>query len=277
MTLSIAWRNNGQVYLASDSRFSIHGRAVDLGTKVAAIPARVYPPRSEGGPMPDPLFDQSLGVVIAGDSFAATAILDVLRLLLPNIMVLPGKPISMDLVCELVEDLFRRVSNKVREGFSRSQAEFLLTGWCPQQMKGRVFHFRLDALAYAIFTEVVKNEETFCIGSGAAAARRLVDQEIGANPFRLLKAVIADPREPLVGGPVQCGFLRQQGFEVFSIQDYQIDEKNRKINLFIAAGGFRVYPLPLPAGLPLFRQTYLDPFSDDVERLLAEGFQLETI
>lgn len=278
MTLGIAWKNPTEILVASDSRVTIGDRIpVDTVAKISVVHARVYPARAEGESKPSPVFEQGLGILAAGSTLAIGTTRELLRALLPELMVPSPSDLRLERICEAVAELFGAVSRRVcKVMLEDGLSEFLLFGWCPVSDRARAFHFTITPARgelSASFKEVLTDSDIHVIGSGSTAAKAILATDRHMDRFRVLHKVIDDEGVPTVGGPVQAGHLTKSGFQLYGIQDFTVDEKSRKISTYIAFAGHAVYPIPLPAALP-FRQTFLHPFDQLIDDFLSAGYSI---
>lgn len=222
MTLAIAWRSNGRIHLASDSRISLgNNQSVDIGIKVMAIPIRVIGEVEDPG-NPDPvIFSQRYGFCFAGSLVSAYTLKELLEELLQSMQYL-GEPktLSFDAICKSLVGYSSRISSEVCQYmFENGRYEFFLTGYCPRENSLRAAKFSFtheDGMAKGSFSEILRNEQSYeAMGSGTLEFK----QRVGAVTFRdillTLNSIIDDKRVNSVGGDIQYGsFDEDKNFSI---------------------------------------------------------------
>lgn len=164
MTVSILWRSEGRLHLASDSRMSFGtAGATDIGVKVMRLPIRIRGCDPDEHGVLNTLFTATYGFAYAGSlSNAATFKQFIEDLLLDMQYVDPFTPLSFELICEFLCRFSERISTEVVSRLAeRGQYTFLLAGYCPldKRLRGACFTLEQDSgRSIASFQEVAQND-----------------------------------------------------------------------------------------------------------------------
>jgi hypothetical protein len=278
VTLCIAWQNSQGVHLAADSRISGGASPVDTGIKVFAIPVTVFPPRPAGGPDPEPIYRQVIGLSAAGSLLNVYNVAEVLRDVMQALYIVPWvDALSMDDLCRVVASFFQNVSRRVCNALASGAGggSFFLAGYCQRDKRIRTFKLTLNITTSSITSvtaelDLAKGPE--CLGSGAAAALKLFAADPKRQPLKVLKEVILDPAAPSVGGGVQFGRFHGSDFRTTGVEDY-FTYPDGTIDVGMYVRGVKIFNSSLQDnwGVVTPRQSFILPFKDDIDTLLGQG------
>ncbi len=213
MTLAIAWRSEGRIHLASDSRIKLgQGQFADIGIKVLGLPIIVSDTRGTA-PGISIIFQSTYGFGYAGSLVNAGTFAELMGELLQHVQFLQEtQKFSFVAVCDFVVEYCSQITTAVCSFMlQHGSYEFFLTGLCPQTQSIRAAHFQfehspLTAQAQAKYQEILKADGEFvAIGTGAAAAEKRI-KEVGLKPILLAINEVIDSKEvDSVGGDLQYG------------------------------------------------------------------------
>jgi hypothetical protein len=219
-------------------------------------------------------FDLQLGMAYAGGALTALTLVEALHHLLGDLQYAPGMTdASLDSVANTIAKFFRHVSAKFGEVLDKNAiTTFALGGRCPVQKKVRVFSFRIVPSGSAMNAEFTEEDldEPLVLGAGSDAARARL--RAGGTPLEALKDVIEDNSVPSVGGTVQYGRF-DEGFKLFSVQDYWTDLATREIHVGFFFRGIPFLDEPEEFMGSLFvPQTAILPFQARIKRHIEDGY-----
>lgn len=276
MTLCLAWKSNGNVNFASDSRVSIdQEQFIDIGIKVLAVPVKIKTTTVEGLTS-DIVYESKLGFCFSGDTMNAYLLKNTLEELLKNLQV-ASEDFSLNSLCNVIKIFTKKVSNDLREKLNwDAHIEFLIGGYCPNENEISVFHF--DLVDYDTHYEVICDQilfdsgEYFIFGSGKDKAQEIIDSKglvPGKDFMKMIREVGNDSSIPSVGGGIQYGHFESEGFKVFGVADYSIDSKG-KIDCVFPFRGTLLYSNEIEAHLNNFHlaPTFITPFNEDIKKII---------
>lgn len=227
MTLSLLWRSEGRLHLASDSRMSFGAAgSTDIGVKVMRLPVRILGCDLDNVGELNTLFAQTYGFAYAGNlSNAATFKQFIEDILLDVQYVDTATPLSFEAICDFLCHFSERISTEVVSRLAQNgQYTFLLAGYCPlaQRLRGARFTLTQDAgRGVASYEEVAKEDGQYvAVGSGATEFEKIIaGQEVSWRSVLLtLNKVIDEGVIDSVGGDLQYGsFGKNLNFSVFGI------------------------------------------------------------
>ncbi|MES2072975.1 MAG: hypothetical protein V4488_21660 [Pseudomonadota bacterium] len=231
MTLSFAWRSEGRIHLASDSRISLgENQYADVGIKVLALPIHVTGTDLGDNGKPQILFQSRYGFCYAGSLVNASTLKDLLAELLRSLQFIkPDEVPSFDTICEMVAKYCGKISTELCAYLAeRGGYEFFLAGFCPSKKILRAAHFSLDhkdGQASASFELILEDDSTYCsIGTGTNAARQKIKDVNCKNMLLALNAVIDEQSVQSVGGDIQYGsFDRNANFSISGIRRKSVE------------------------------------------------------
>lgn len=235
MTLSVLWRSDGRLHMASDSRMSFGavGHA-DVGVKVMRLPVRVLGTDigDDAGNL-QVLFERTYGFCYAGSLANAATFKQLVEDLLLDVQyVSPDIPLSFDELCRFLCHFSAKVSTEVvARLMENGQYTFCLAGLCPQTkvLRGARFHLRnVNGRTEAEFEEVVQADGEFvAVGSGAPEFEEVLAGRPAETRVVLLaiNQVIDEGKVPTVGGDIQYGsFNNHAHFTVSGITRISTEE-----------------------------------------------------
>lgn len=218
MTLSLAWKSEGRIHLASDSRIKLGGNQyADIGIKVLSIPILVVGTELDEDGMLRHLFESRYGFCYAGSLVNASTLKELLEEVLRGIQYV-GDPqnLSFEAICEVVKSYSSHISTELCAYLAENgKYEFFLAGFCPQKKRLQAAQFSLEHVAgqaMANFTAILGDDGSFvAIGTGEAAFK---DEICKVNMMEMLLAlnrVIDNQAVYSVGGDIQYGSFDSKG------------------------------------------------------------------
>lgn len=234
MTLSILWRSEGRLHLASDSRMSFGAAgSADIGIKVMRLPVRVVGTELDEHSQLERLFESSYGFCYAGSLANAATFRQLIEDLLLDVQyIATDVPLSFDEICRFLCHFCAKVSTEVVSRLSENGVyTFFVAGLCPltNQLRGaRVHLMQAAGQTVASFEEVARHEgECIAVGTGAAEFDRLFAGQVVTlrSVLLTLNQVIDQGLVDTVGGDIQYGsFDRDAKFTVSGVARISIEE-----------------------------------------------------
>jgi len=221
----MAWRSEGRVHLASDSRIKLgEARFADVGIKVIAVPVVVT---DTGGPEdngPSIAFQQTYGLAYAGSLVNAGTFCELIGELLQHVQFVHREiPLTFVTICDFLVDYSSRISTEICAYMERrGRYEFFFTGKCPNsgRLHAAKFQFAYEGGdAMASYREILTEDQQFdAIGSGVNTARQRVQAVDMRSMLLVLNEVIESREIESVGGDLQYGsFTRDGHFNIYGI------------------------------------------------------------
>lgn len=258
----MAWRQDGTVHFASDSRLTVAQNSyADVGIKICTLPVTIYNPAEEGRNTTRTIAHQAvLGMCFAGSAVNSLTIKETVTEVLKSLQHVPGyTDISMKGIASFVFKVYEMISEKVTKTAlgSNGLASILIGGYCTTQKKVRVFHLNTDTLFHQSITEVLTDQNYFFIGSG----KKQAEDDLPQNPddsdyLNILKSIINDVKFPSVGGNIQYGCFKESGFVVFGMYEFTENVHYWRGALDLNSKEFMDGHETFVPGLP-----FIDPFS----------------
>lgn len=234
MTVSILWRSEGCLHLASDSRMSFgKAGASDIGVKVMRLPICILGCDVDENGALKTLFAQTYGFAFAGSLSNAATFKQFIEDILLNVQYVDtGTPLSFERICDFLCHFSQLISTELVSRLAEhGQYTFLLAGYCPLAQRFRGARFILtqhEGHSVASFEEVAqKNGQYVAVGSGKAEFERLIaGQTVTWNSVLLsLNQVIDEAVVNSVGGDIQYGtFKSDRNFSVAGITRISVEE-----------------------------------------------------
>jgi len=262
MTLCIAWKNNGIVHFASDSRLTIAKNSfADVGVKVLSIPYHILHPAEEKcGNNRSVAFEGELGMCFAGSAVNSLTIKESLVEVLKTLQHVPGHTdTSMASLAKFIFTTYRVISQRVCEtSIGRNgTASIMIGGLCPIEKSVRVFLFSTDAQNNHSCKEILTDANHEFLGSGKDVAERNLPQNpTDIDYMNILKLVIDEPSVESVGGNVQYGEFKNDQFVVYGIMELGVTVHYWRAALDLNSDDFIGNSSAFIPGFP-----YIDPFS----------------
>lgn len=227
MTLSIMWRSEGRIHLASDSRISF-GMAgqVDVGVKVMRLPIRVFGTDLDDNGYHNVIFNGEYGFCFAGSLANAATFKDLIEDLLLNVQYVSHEnSFSFGDICEFLCRFSGKVSTEIVSRMAQGGIyTFFITGLCPrtQRMLGAKFCLTQNAgIATASYEECIHSDgEYIAIGSGGERFDVLMKGcPVNMHSVLLtLNEIIDEESIESVGGDIQYGsFVKDMSFSVSGV------------------------------------------------------------
>lgn len=250
MTIAVIWQEDGLLWSAADTRL-VAGVDDSTTTEIAAKIYSIAVSTSAFGPSLDPRlaglerrqphYWMQYGFVYAGAALPASQTAVTASTLLQN-LARPGdrwNPPTFEDISELVRRLAHRFMAERRQfaGERQSKDDGLFSaaffGWCPHASQYKVGHIegRSDAGGFRVELSYPSRPQTesepwLVFGSGKKAFdsslaeyRRSETHITKRIPRRVIDQMVAEGRDPTVGGATSIGAAHQHGFELFYAVD----------------------------------------------------------
>ena len=262
MTLCIAWRSNGTVHFASDSRLTVANNSfADVGIKVLALPITIHDPAQSGNNAPRTVAHcAELGMCFAGSAVNSLTIKESVVEVIKSLQYAPGyTDISMAGVANFIFTVYRMISREVCQSALglNGIASLLIGGQCMESKNLRVFHLSTNNSNNHDITEVLTDKDHVFIGSGAKVAEdNLPQHPTDLDYINVLKLVIDDVNIPTVGGHIQYGRFKGPKFVVYGIIEFGKDVHYWRGALDLNSKEFMTGNASFVPGFP-----YIDPYS----------------
>jgi len=248
MTLSMAWRSEENIHLASDSRITFSSSAkVDCGIKVMAIPVKVSGvPLVKDAKYSNVLFSRVYGFCYAGSLPNAATIKELLGELLQQVQfVPPPELLSFEKICEFIIEYCENISSQYCTFLQDGECEFILAGYCPLDRYIKASKFSLRGSGITIKSQVASiltsgDPHYEFIGSGSAWASAFRDPNTYdlQSFLLLLNRIIDEQVDEKVGGDIQYGrFNDNKDFEVLGVARWSL----KHLKWTYAYRGFSLY------------------------------------
>lgn len=220
MTLSVLWRSDGRLHMASDSRMSFGERGhADVGVKVMRLPIRIVGTELDARDRLVVLFERTYGFCYAGSLANAVTFKQFMEDLLVDVQyVSPHVPLSFDELCRFLCHFCAKVSSEVVASLTEAgRYTFFVAGLCPQvnRLRGARFHLtQAGGRSEAIFEEIVTGDgEVVAVGTGAAQFDAAIAGQAVTmrNVLLAVNRVIDEGAVQTVGGDIQYGSFHPDG------------------------------------------------------------------
>jgi len=269
VTLCMAWRRDGTVHFASDSRLTVATNSyADVGIKVLSLPFTVLQPAQSGSNQPQAIaFSGQLGMCFAGSAVSSLTLKESVVEILRSLQHAPGyTDTSMAGLANFVFTAYKMVSRTVCQTAlgANGRASILIGGMCQELGYVRVFHLSTDSSNIHSIKEVLTDKEHEFIGSGKDAAENDLPQTpADGDYFNVLKSVIDDATIPNVGGQVQYGCFKDSQFVVYGLIELGDARNQEKRVVHYWRGGLDLNSAEFMAGHSSFVPgfPYIDPLS----------------
>lgn len=231
MTLGLAWRSEGRIHLASDSRISFsENQYSDIGIKVFSLPILVVGTELDEDDNLRQLFQSRYGFCYAGSLVNASTLKELLEELLQGVQFV-GAPekLSFEVICNTVAGYCSHISTELcRYLFEKGGYEFFFAGFCPQKNRLQAAQFSLmhqNGQATAKYNLILETDNRYiAIGSGAAAANEAIHKVNMRDMLLTLNEIIDNQQVKSVGGDIQYGTFDKNGhFSVSGIVRISIE------------------------------------------------------
>ncbi|MEX0856719.1 MAG: hypothetical protein WD016_01125 [Balneolaceae bacterium] len=278
MTLCIAWKKDGKVCFASDSRASVKTSYFDSCVKVIPIPITIKLKYTTDKPTEK--IEYNCGIAVAGNSLTAFSLISNISQTLRRMSIFNEHgDFSIIHVCEIVRTYFDKINKDITFTLcGKGQLAFFFCGFCLKLNKVRCFKFSpvLEDGVYEykyeeIFTDSDSDNIQF-IGSGSSKALEIFKSE--KRPLYILRNLIRSGIEGSVGGPIQYGRTNDHFFNTLGIVDYEIDESKKTYYSRFYLNGFELLDDPRMLKVDTFHidMSYANPFEDLITELNRKGF-----
>ncbi|WP_417434346.1 hypothetical protein [Hoeflea sp.] len=240
MTIAVIWQEDGVLWCAADTRLVVGKNDQTTSEKTAkiySIPLSVC----ALNPVADltntafglrqPHYWTQYGFAYAGAALPATQTAVTATTLLQN-LARPGDrtdPPAFEEIAELMCRLARRFMDDKRRFGADGKFQAAFFGWCAYTTRFKVAHIhgRDDLGAFRVELSYPKAPDTegdpwLILGSGAATFEstltdyRRNEQHIKKRiPRRVIDQMVAEDRDPSVGGATSIGAANKHGFDLF--------------------------------------------------------------
>jgi len=262
VTLCMAWRRDGTVHFASDSRLTVAKNSyADVGIKVLSLPFTVLQPAEAGSNERQAVaFSGELGMCFAGSAVSSLTIKESVVEILKSLQHAPGyTDTSMAGLANFIFTAYKVVSRTVCQTAlgPNGRASILIGGMCQELGRVRVFHLSTDSSNIPSINEVLTEKDHEFIGSGKDAAENGLPQKpADGDYFNVLKSVIDDAGIQSVGGQVQYGCFKGSQFVVYGLIELGDDVHYWRGGLDLNSEEFMAGESSFVPGFP-----YIDPLS----------------
>jgi len=275
MTVCIAWKLNGNVFLASDSRLGFgHQNYADIGVKILQLDVNIFDPTPEGSNEKKLKEMVPLGMCFAGSTVNSLCIKETISEVVKSFQH-AGRftDYSMHGIAKTIFKIYEDISLKMvtTVGNDSALSEIIIAGYCPKEKNIRSFKFEQVKNSSPIafnFNEILKGEkEIEIIGSGKQAAIKEFNNKhcsvlTNNNVMKTIKYVIDSEDIESVGGAIQYGeFYKDKDSIKFVKKGFAFMSDNSDIQYFI--GGVDVNSNRYQESMDDFiiSHEYIDPFN----------------
>jgi hypothetical protein len=280
MTLCIAWKDRDGIHLASDSRISFPSQtSIDIATKITYLDVKICDPIMHGTTEMKVAYQGRLGIALVGSITSTFSIKESLQSTLDLMQHVPGVAnISLDSICDVILKYFEYLSRAACESLGdKGRGLLIVTGYCPDKKTVRAFEISLDCSAYpikGIKTELFIGNNVSMFGSGKKRAEDIRKNNPQFSNFQLLRSVIHDKSEKSVGGGIQYGIATEKDFIIKGVQDYQVDDKQKKVRVGFYLRGIEMLNSEFSTLNFHINKPYIMPFYKEIDGLINQGYHI---
>jgi hypothetical protein len=272
MTLCLAWKTNGHVHLASDSRISFgDDRYVDIAIKVFSIPVNIYSAIDAQTRRQTLAYNHILGMCFSGSTTNAYLVKESINEVLQHLQYTPDIELSMLNIGQLIAQFHEHTSRIICEQIgNRGIAEFILSGYCLATNRIRVFKYLINTSSFPIrvvLSEILAQDGIEYMGSGVRQARHIFEQSPNMSKFSLIKQIINDSTIPSVGGNIQYGKFNDNDFQIYGVLDYE-NEPNGQLRTRFNLRGTELYKEDFRAPFHI-DYPFISPFQREIDDALS--------
>ncbi|MDQ1855626.1 hypothetical protein [Chryseobacterium sp. WLY505] len=232
MTLCLAWKQEQEIYFASDSRLTNPDKSkiTDDATKIFKIGVEIYDAISSETPnaQEELLHRTNFGLCFTGSYLNGSLLADTIEEVLSNLQGSPQiSDFSIDNLSDIAFAIYKQVSRQLTTiNREKGVSEVLLGGYCPINKNFKLYKFSPDIQEGLLdFTKetVDIDKSPYFIGDITAKSRAeelvlKIDEKY--SQFHLLREIITDNNIPTVGGNIQIGAFRSNNFKTHGIIEY---------------------------------------------------------
>lgn len=166
MTLCMAWKGNGTVHFASDSRLTVANNSyADVGIKVLTLPLTILNPSQGDSHVPrTAALSTDMGMCFAGSAVNSLMVKESVIEVLKRLQHAPGyTDTSMVAIANFIFTAYKMISKEVCQTAlgPNGRANILVGGQCTQTKTLRVFHLSTDDLNAPALTEILIDRNHF--------------------------------------------------------------------------------------------------------------------
>jgi ATP-dependent protease HslVU (ClpYQ) peptidase subunit len=218
MTLALAWRSDGRIHLASDSRIKLSEKQYpDTGIKVISIPVVISGTELDQDGNLLLLFKNRYGFCYAGSLVNASTLRELLEEVLQSVQFVGNtNDLSFEIICNAVSKYCGKISTELCKFlFEKGRYEFFFTGFCPKEQCLKAAHFVLlhqNGQATASYNRILVYDGSFvAIGSGATVANSMLHNVCLNGMLLTLNEIIDNQLVESVAGDIQYGTFSKGG------------------------------------------------------------------
>ncbi len=283
MSLCIAWRDeNDNLHISSDSRLNFTGsNSTDLCPKIVRFPVKIYSPTKDNGEPSELLFEFDYGFGFVGSFVTSFILKESIFDILNSIQCIPGiTDNSMENICEIIKKFFEIISKDICEQLAnKGISEIIIIGYCPNDKRQKSFLLTIDTSNFPITTdikEILSSKEVLFFGSGQKRAEEIFKNSSNHSLLKILKIVINDEDTPTVGGGLQYGHIVDNNFKIFGIQDYIVNDSEKKLNVFFHLRNISLYEktLAFQSKSFIYSQKFILPFKDEIDDYINKNYEV---
>ena len=284
MTLCLTWKNNNDIYFASDSRITRRAYLDYIVTsntapKIFSIPIRIYSADLKL------YYDKDWVFCLAGGYISATGYADTLSEVLSNLQIAdPFSDVDYLKILNIAFNIYEQIGKQLVEtGNREALAKILITGVCPKDSKRNfVYEFGYQVQYHGITyysKEIDLDEyEMHFIGDDTAIEyfKEKLQKHHAKHYFKLLKEICNNEDFPTVGGHLQAGILKLDApkhFSIYGILESELEMDNNNFWTVKDNWFFRSIQLKpeLFEGNIHVRKAFLMPFDSERNALFDEA------
>lgn len=229
MTLCLAWKQDNNIYLISDSRLTNNDKIIitDNATKIYNIYLRLFDPTPSGTSeeKENLHYSSTFGMCFSGSYLNGSLLADIIGEIFSNLQVVPNiTDYSIEALSNIAFNIYKQVSSQLtiinREA---GISEVLFGGYCPISKNFALykFHtkFKNESLDYKITKQDLAYEVILIGNSNAKEKANELIKNINTNYtyFHLLQDIIIDYKIHEVGGEIQTGIFKNHEFKTCGI------------------------------------------------------------
>jgi hypothetical protein len=285
MTLCIAWRKEGKVSFASDSRISDDDEdnlRVDIAIKVMEIPVKINYPTPFETQVKKVAYQHTLGLCYSGDVITAHILKETIVGILGNLQFHPEQAnFSLQGICNVIGGFLEDTADQMKNSAERDpKVEFLIGGLCPEREQVLVYAFDMfysDGHYKALIDEVLQEEGDILMLGAQDKAKEIIESKgvvAGVELLSVLREICMDDTEPSVGGFLQYGNFANVDFRIFGVMDYDVDE-NGYVDYIVPYRGIVLSESKTSIVKDGFHINvpFISPFEKEMDEIRKKGFR----
>lgn len=250
MTLSVAWRFQNRISVASDSRISnLENGYADIGVKILECPVQVISAIDHATGNFEVIHKSTVGIGIAGSFMTAYLVKEQIADVLQHLQFVGGREsLSFSKLAEAAFKIYRHgIDTLRRQQQFGIDSDMFIIGRCPATGEVAAAKFFVDGNDGVVrHLPILENRRDFtfdALGAGEERLRERIHARLAAGPcvvdymvLEELRAMIVRGEVASVGGAIQYGKIEERDFEIYGVVDHRWD-------------GGRPYPMPSVRGI----------------------------